>query len=139
MHDVIKGAVRNIEARGAACKEASEHLEGVEQLIAAVCDSRAVLGTGASLVLLNGFKEAVQTAKRACQYANWGSRDVADLVARLGTEQENREASFKRLAAYVNWAVDQGYDETNPTNVMAGLHESCPEDAKPTEASDGPS
>ena len=133
---------RTEEAQGAILR-----LEGVENIIDVLVHGDRKLGIEGSLLLMKGLREAALVAKRALQTCRWAEDDVKNALAEAREEigdltherdqlkktNDGVEVSFTRFSAFVNWVVRQGHADTNPTNVMCGLHESCPENALPAE------
>jgi len=140
-----------LDRRTEGAKEAAAKLGGAEDLIFAFEDAKTRLSVDALHLLMSAIHDSVTQGKRALQTCYWAEDDIKKEVVslrdgvaalevecdRLQATNEVVEQSFKRFSAFVNWVVKRGHAETNPTAVMCGTHESCPEQDRPTAAEQG--
>ncbi len=133
------------ERRTKRTRAATELMTGAEDLAAKLSRAEFMLNPEAGRLVAKLFADVALEAKRALQDCYWAEGDTkAHIEARdaqiveLTEERDDLqrtnvqvEAHFQRFSAFVNWVAQRGHADTNPTEVMAGGHESCPPNAKP--------
>jgi len=146
MDELMDELMDGFDRRSKRAKAATEMMTGAEDLASKLGKADFLLNPEAGRLVARAFADVAQQGKRALQDCYWSEGEVKHAIESLHaeatelTEQrdelanqvEIQEGHFNRLAAFVNWTTSQGLTSVNPTEVISGLHESCPPDPADT-------